>query len=232
MDKRTSTCARPTLFAPGPLTTAPWDMSDPSASERAYQKLKSDLLSGALVAGPLDIRRLADRFRMSATPVREALARLCAERLIKQTPYHGYILVRPSARTLEDLYDLSGSLVDLCLAQASRPGEGASTAGRAYVSDRAYAEALGDLLRDIAASQPSLVLSEHVEALGDRLNPARRIEPRIFRSAVKDVSLLKADWASGDIAALRNRFERFHKSRIARVDALVRAMAEHDGEPD
>ncbi len=231
MDKRTSICARRTRLAPAPLTMAPWDMSDPSASERAYQRLKSELLSGALRAGPLDIRRLGDRFRMSATPVREALARLHAEHLIRQTPYHGYILVRPSARTLEELYDLSRSLIDLCLARISMSGGRVSPAKRSKTVERPYADALNDLLREIAAGQSSLVLAEHIEALGERLAPARCIEPGIFPSAVKDVSALQKDWASGDLVALRRSLESFHRTRIARVDTIVRAMAENDGEP-
>ena len=41
--------------------TMPTDMS---ATERAYRRLKTDILDGRLSAGPLDIRTLADHMHM------------------------------------------------------------------------------------------------------------------------------------------------------------------------
>src|SRR5690606_35745514 len=95
-------------------------MADASAWERAYQRLKSDILSGSISVGPLDIRILGDRLRMSVTPVREALARLHAERLVRLAPHQGYVVATPSARRLEHLYELSSAMVHLCLERASR----------------------------------------------------------------------------------------------------------------
>ena len=71
---------------------------DVSASERAYQRVKGDILSGVIQIGLIDIRALGDQLRMSVTPVREALARLSAERLVRLAPHQGYVVAMPSAR--------------------------------------------------------------------------------------------------------------------------------------
>lgn len=56
-------------------------------NEKAYQKLKKGLTSGRFrPAEILVIRQLAERYGISATPVREALQRLVAERALELLP--------------------------------------------------------------------------------------------------------------------------------------------------
>jgi GntR family carbon starvation induced transcriptional regulator len=71
----------------------------------AYARLRSELIAGALPPGEkLLIRPLADRYGMGPSPVREALNRLTAEGLVRQTDQRGF--TNPPLE-LADLADLT-----------------------------------------------------------------------------------------------------------------------------
>lgn len=56
-------------------------------NDRAYDEIKKGLISGTFTPGqPLVIRSLAESYGISTTPVREALQRLVAERLLMMQP--------------------------------------------------------------------------------------------------------------------------------------------------
>jgi hypothetical protein len=201
-------------------------MGDASASERAYQRLKSDILSGAIPVGLLDIRVIGDRLRMSVTPVREALARLNAERLVRLAPHQGYAVAMPSARRLEHLYDFCGALVHLCLERASRSRRTKIEQPRNLRLVGSYAADMAALISDVASAQPNGALSETVAALNDQLYGVRRCEPRLFPGAERELAGLATLWKSGNAGDLRLRLRDHHRSRLLRVDALARLLAE------
>ncbi len=74
--------------------------------DSVYTTLRAELMNGAV---PLYQRitepKVAARFRMSRTPVREALARLCADGLLQRQEF-GFSPVRPSIPLIRDLYEL------------------------------------------------------------------------------------------------------------------------------
>jgi DNA-binding GntR family transcriptional regulator len=199
-------------------------MTDVPASERAYRYIKDAILDGRLRSTTLDIRKIGDRLRMSATPVREALARLHSERLVRFAPHQGYTLVRLSADRLENLYDLSGVLIDVCLhraAEASRSGPEPDTA---YTTHLDYAVALTDLLQKIAAVQPNPELTAQISAVNDRLFRPRQAEPRVFPDASSQVLGLRALWIGRDYNGLRVRLDALHRTRANAADAIVRVL--------
>lgn len=199
-------------------------MTDIPASERAYRHIKDAILGGRLRSATLDIRKIGDRLRMSATPVREALARLHSERLVRFTPHQGYTLVRLSAGRLENLYDLSGVLIDVCLhraAEASRSGPESDTADAMHLD---YAVALTDILQRIAAVQPNPELTAQISAVNDRLFRPRQAEPRVFPDASSEVLGLKSMWIDRDYDGLRTRLGFLHRTRSNAADAIVRVL--------
>lgn len=205
-------------------------MADTSAWERAYQRLKSDILSGSIPVGPLDIRALGDRLRMSVTPVREALARLHAERLVRLAPHQGYVVATPSARRLEHLYELSSSLVHLCLERASRSRSPKITQPRPLLLLGSYAPDLASLIGDIAAAQPNGALAETILSLNDQLYGARRHEPQLFTGADSELAGMIALWTNQNAGDLRLRLRDHHRTRLVRVDAIARLLSEESGE--
>jgi len=79
--------------------------------ERAYNDLKSDLLSGRFSPGErLTEEHLAKSLGVSRTPVREALHKLESEGLIKPLESRGFYVARDSREELEDLFDIRAAL--------------------------------------------------------------------------------------------------------------------------
>lgn len=201
-------------------------MPDPSAAERAYQRLKGDIVKGALPAGPLDVRAIADRLRMSVTPVREALARLNSERLVNLAPHHGYAVTTPSAQRLESLYDLAGLLIDACLERIKTAWTPKSAQARDFPTYGIYPDDITTLMREIAMAQGNGELIDQIAALNDRLFVARRCEPKLFPGAGQEAEALAVLLRTRDISGLQLLLRTHHRLRIERVDALARLVAE------
>ncbi|WP_067973000.1 GntR family transcriptional regulator [Mycolicibacter icosiumassiliensis] len=89
--------------------STPLATTDGIASSRAdavYLALRPELMNGEVAFGErLTEPKLAARFRCSRTPIREALARLCADGLIQREEY-GFSPVRPNIARIRDLYEV------------------------------------------------------------------------------------------------------------------------------
>jgi DNA-binding GntR family transcriptional regulator len=92
-----------------------------AAGDHAYDELKRRLLLGEF---PLRIRlgeeRLAALLAVSRTPVRQALARLHAERLVERLPDGGYAPAAPNLIEIRQLYEVRRALE---LSALTRPVE-------------------------------------------------------------------------------------------------------------
>lgn len=78
--------------------------------ERVYRALRADLMSGAFPPSDrLGEGKLAARYEVSRTPIREALARLVADGLV-QRGEGGLYPYRPKFSDLNDLYELRFTL--------------------------------------------------------------------------------------------------------------------------
>jgi DNA-binding GntR family transcriptional regulator len=116
-----------------------------SLTEKVYVALKQDILSGRLGPdAPIVESSLAQRFRVSKTPVREALRQLVHEGLVMVLPRKGYI-VRPVG--LVDVMEV------LALRGMVEPPLAAEAARRCTAQD---AEALRLLAEREAALRPGL----------------------------------------------------------------------------
>ena len=84
-----------------------------------YDRLRSDILSCHLAPGD-DMREqeLAERYRVSRQPVREALARLAREHLVTVTPRQGYRVNPISLSDARDLLRFRLALEPACVAEA------------------------------------------------------------------------------------------------------------------
>lgn len=71
--------------------------------EAAYQRLRADIVAGALEAGkPLRLEALRQRYGLSFSPLREALMRLQSERLVLSTALRGFSVAPLSREEMKD----------------------------------------------------------------------------------------------------------------------------------
>ncbi len=94
-------------------------------TDRIYAQLQAEILGHALTPGTrLSVPRLAVRFGVSRSPVREAVQRLVQAGLAAQTPHRGSVVATVTAADLIPLYEvrevLEGLAARLAAAHATR----------------------------------------------------------------------------------------------------------------
>jgi DNA-binding GntR family transcriptional regulator len=108
------------------------------------ERLRGDIVAGALEAGSrLRQVELARRFGVSTTPVREALAMLQREGLVRLHPQRGAVVFLPTVADLREHYEIRGALEGLAAAKAAERFE------------PEWAEPLGLLLDEMREGPPA-----------------------------------------------------------------------------
>lgn len=80
-------------------------------AEKAYDALRHDIIRGAFAPGsPLRLADLSERYGMGFSPLREALNRLQAERLVTAESLRGF---RVAPLSLEELHDASALRIQI-----------------------------------------------------------------------------------------------------------------------
>ena len=88
-----------------------------------YESVKARRVARELCSGKrISVEPLADQLFVSNTPVREALIRLAAERVIKDVPKAGFFIKDISESEMRDLYTLQHLLLDWCLSVIRNDG--------------------------------------------------------------------------------------------------------------
>lgn len=89
-------------------------------SDRAYQAIRDSLQEGVfLPMQPMVIRALAAEYGISATPIREALQRLVAERLLIVLPNRSIVVPRMTRQRFLELMPIRSSLEGMAAALAT-----------------------------------------------------------------------------------------------------------------
>jgi len=103
-----STMERKTRGATGStgFSYAPAYQTVDKLSERVYQSLKRDIITGILRPGEAVTEKdLAGRYKSSRTPVREAALRLEEQNLLQNIPNRGYFVTHLTVNDLNDIYE-------------------------------------------------------------------------------------------------------------------------------
>lgn len=105
-----------------------WSDADDSgaeaASERAWRRIRADILCGALAPGQrLKLDRLRDIYGVAIGTLRESLSRLIAEHLVVAEGQRGFEVSRFSAKELRELAGLRLLLEGHALEHAFRAGD-------------------------------------------------------------------------------------------------------------
>ena len=114
---------RNAMLEPGSSPPALVPPAFSSLASGAYETILQGIMTGALPAGSqLSIDGLAKQLRMSNTPVREALSRLAAERLVTQSANRGYTIAQPV--TPEEFHHLftARTALEVAAAETARLG--------------------------------------------------------------------------------------------------------------
>ncbi|WP_307826797.1 GntR family transcriptional regulator [Streptomyces pactum] len=117
-----------------------------SVRRQILEALRSALIQGELAPGEVySAPALAERFGVSATPVREAMQQLAGEGAVEVVPNRGFRVARRSARELAELAEVRALLevpVVLALAESVDPGRWAAL--RPFAEATALIAARGD----------------------------------------------------------------------------------------
>ena len=92
--------------------------------EAAYQRLRADIVAGALEAGkPLRLEALRHRYGLSYSPLREALMRLQSERLVLSTALRGFSVAPLSRKEMKDVTETRILIECEALRRSMRDGD-------------------------------------------------------------------------------------------------------------
>jgi DNA-binding GntR family transcriptional regulator len=173
------------------------------SSEVVYRRLRRDIVSAALPPGSrlveLDI---AADFGVSRTPVREALKRLIAEKLVLADPTRGVVVHDPGPREIEDVFVVREALDGLAARLAAH---------RVKPSDLARLRMIVDAMRQAAA-----------EDRRDQIMAADHLFHDVIYEAAGNPILARV---AGD---LRDHVHRFSSLPLAGPERAEQVLAEHE----
>ena len=161
------------------------------SADRIREELEQAIIAGAFADGErLDEVSLSEQFRVSRTPVREALHALSASGLVEHLPRRGAFVRYPSFRRLIEMFEVMAELEGMCgrlaarritdsgiarLEKALRACEAAHEAGD---TDRYYRE--NELFHHIIyEAGGNTFLATEASRLHRRLRPFRRLQLRV-----------------------------------------------------
>jgi len=178
--------------------------------EIVCRQLEDEIVSGVLAPGTrLEEKALAARFRMSRTPVREALQQLVSKSLAIRQPYRGVVVAEVSRARLDGLFEAMAEVEAMCgriaaqrmttweRAELTRLNEQLANASREH--GRQEYESLNEAFHElIYHGTHNETLANMALSLRLELSPYRRFQ---FRNA--------------------ERIARSHREHQAIVDAII-----------
>ena len=161
------------------------------SADRIREELEQAIVSGAFADGErLDEVSLSEQFKVSRTPVREALHALSASGLVEHLPRRGAFVRYPSFRRLIEMFEVMAELEGMCGRLAARriTDNGIAKLGKALLAcetayeagdtDRYYRE--NELFHHIIyEAGGNTFLATEASRLHRRLRPFRRLQLRV-----------------------------------------------------
>ena len=186
------------------------------------QALEDDIVEGRLRPGTkLDELSLAERFKVSRTPIREALQQLGAVGLVEIRPRRSAIVSAPSIRNVIEMFETMAEIEAVCGRLAARrhsPEDlvairraNAACAAAAEAGDQnAYYEENVEFHSAIYRASHNGFLADQAVLLHRRLAPLRRLQLRsrnrmAFSLAEHNLIVEALEAGDGDLVANRLR---------------------------
>jgi len=212
---------------------------------RVYNELKAIVVAYRFRPGEqLLIGELADRLRVSSTPVREALIRLQAEGLLDPFHRRGFFARELSAKEMVDLHECAVLLLRRALEQAREEADSHAFGGFALAigplpamvageeidavsQDRVrqcteYLERVYDRIAHFSGNDALIAM---VRNIMDRTRYVRFIDlevPARFNHALANIREVAASLQAGDVVRAIDMLERDFRLVIARMSGLIR----------
>lgn len=166
------------------------------------RQISDDIIDGRLAPGVrLDECGLAERFRTSRTPVREALRRLEAMGVVQRRPNRGVVVATVTEAQLKDMFEAMGELEALC----ARLSAQRMTAKERQALERIHDRSAAHVAADAAARYE---------------DANRRFHEALYEGA-----------HNGEIAAMalamRGRIAPFRRAQFRLAGRLSKSHAEH-----
>lgn len=192
---------------------------DPPLQERVYLGLKADYLAGHFVPGKrIDLQDLANRYRSSKTPVREAAFILVGEGLITHHEDGGFVV--PILNPVE-LVDLLAWHMRLALVSAASLKEATLRQTlKQYSGFDGNASAMNiaimttEIFTSIAEATGNRLATIEVRRLNQRLHYSRIADPVAPALAEKELGILTNPDVTNLHKAMRRRIEAYHLRKI------------------
>jgi len=172
-------------------------------AEELRLQLADEIVRGIYAPGaPLDETRIANRFNVSRTPVREAIRLLAASGLVEVRPHRAAVVARPDANQLAEMFEAMAELEGLCAGFAAE---------RMTTVERRALEEIHERLRVLIQSGDPQQYHEVNEA---------------FHNAIYDGAhnAYLADLA----LATRSRVQPFRRAQFRNLGRLSKSHIEHD----
>ena len=185
---------------PSPYEKHP--MAPPTLSQRIIHSIGEDIVSGKLLPGrKLDETTLAKRFKVSRTPIRDALRELAATRLVAYVPRSGFSVAAIDAAMLDELFEAASEIEALCAGLSAL---------RAGSLDRSRIEQIHQQGKRVARAN-----SKAYAALNEQLHSA--IYAACGSKTIEGVAI-----------ELRRRLAPFRSRQFYSNDRRKTSVAEHD----
>lgn len=95
----------------------------PSLTDRAYELLRADIISCVLRPGQQVVQsKLAQKYQIGTTPIRDALHRLARENLVRPIPRSGYVIAPITLSDIQELFELRFLLESFAARMAAARG--------------------------------------------------------------------------------------------------------------
>lgn len=187
--------------------------------DRAYGEIKRRILLGELrLRERLDLDALARSLKLSITPVRYALTRLSAERLVAAQGARGYFVAMWSERDLRALYEWRGALALLGLQTWAMKRAPPAPVDAPY-------EAVVHATLSALEADANPELARAATNASDRLLAAWAVEPEYFGDAGEEIERLREAMDGADRQAVSERIRAFFARRADDASAIRKRAA-------
>ena len=179
-------------------------------------RLREELREGRHQPGEaLNISDVAQRLGFSPTPVREALAHLAGEGLLRERRGQGYFVASVDAEILAERYGLQQLYLAAALRAPSR------AVPLPVLTTEAVPSATELVFAAIIAAAGDSALAEAHQRLSHQLAAARRVEQRLFGDPERELATLGRLFDAKDRSGLEVACEAYHQRRRGAASELV-----------